>query len=368
MPFFPMWLESRGLDAPAIGVILSLPIAVRVVATAPLVGFVDRGVSPRAFLIVCSGCLAAAYLALLLAHGAAAILVLVLVMALAQAPVVPLCDLVALEAVRRDRRLDYGRMRLWGSITFLALSVAGGYLIGATTPDAAIWLLAGVALATLAVAPLTVPLANGRQPGDAPRAMRIAQRLPRGLWLVMAAAAFIQASHAGVYGFASLHWREQGFSEAAIGYLWATGVVAEIVLFALAGRIVGRESAGVSLLVLGAAAAVLRFAVMAFAPGLAVSFALQALHGLTFGATHLGAMAALSRLAPAGSRARAQGVLSTTVALGMATATIASGVIFRQVGAGVFAAMAPLAAVGLILALTAGRALSAQPQRVGEGG
>ena len=33
MPFFPMWLESRGLDASAIGVILALPILTRVECT-----------------------------------------------------------------------------------------------------------------------------------------------------------------------------------------------------------------------------------------------------------------------------------------------------------------------------------------------
>jgi PPP family 3-phenylpropionic acid transporter len=185
---------------------------------------------------------------------------------------------------------------------------------------------------------------------------------------LIAAAGCVQASHAGVYAFGSLHWQQQGFSEPAIGSLWAMGVVAEIVLFAAAGRIVGRPSSGLGFLIVGAGAAVLRFALMALTPGLVATFALQTLHGLSFGATHLSAMAAISHLAPARARGRAQGFLSTGISLGIAAGTVLSGLLFQAGGARVFAAMAPIAAVGLGLALVAARVLAAQPHRVGEGG
>jgi PPP family 3-phenylpropionic acid transporter len=370
MPFFPVWLETRGLDASAIGVILALPILTRVMVTAPLMSLADRGVDPRRLLIAGSLCLALAYAALLFADGPYAIAALVVAAAVAQAPLVPLCDLVATEAVRADPRLDYGRMRVWGSITFLTASVAGGYVIAATTADAAVALLAGLALATLGVIPLAVPrvpAAKAAGPGS-PTLARAAGRLPDSLWLLIGAAGCVQASHAGVYAFGSLHWRGQGFAEPVIGYLWAIGVVAEIALFAAAGRIVGRQSSGLAFIILGAGSAVLRFSLMAYEPGLAATFALQILHGFSFGATHLGAMAALSRLAPRAARGQAQGLLSTAIALGMAAGTVLSGLIFRAAGAWVFAAMVPIAAVGLVLSLVGARRLAAQPHRDGEGG
>ena len=369
MPFFPVWLETRGLDASAIGLILSLPILTRVVVTAPLMSLVDRGVGPRRLLIVTGICLVLAYVGLSFASSVPAIAALVIVMAIAQAPLTPLCDLVATEAVRADPRLDYGRIRLWGSITFLVANVAGGYVLAASTPDAVIGLLAGYALATLGIVPLAV---SNSPTMKAAEAMALPQaksaRLPPALWLLIGAAGCVQASHAGVYAFGSLHWREQGFSDPAIGYLWATGVLAEIVLFAAGGRVVGRQSPGLGLLIIGAGAAVLRFSLTAFAPGLTATFALQLLHGLSFGATHLGAMAALSHLAPAGTRGRAQGLLSTAVSLGIAAGTVLSGVVFRAAGPWVFAAMAPIAALGLVLALLAARRLAAHPHRAGEGG
>jgi len=112
----------------------------------------------------------------------------------------------------------------------------------------------------------------------------------------------------------------------------------------------------------------LRFAALAADPGLPATFALQMLHGLTFGATHLGAMAALALLAPEAARGRAQGVMSAAQALAMAAGTVASGPIFRAAGPAVFLAMVPLAAGGLLFALLAMRSFRAQPQSAGDGG
>jgi MFS transporter, PPP family, 3-phenylpropionic acid transporter len=367
MPFFPVWLESRGLDASVIGAVLALPILTRVAVTAPVMSLVDRGVGARRLLLISTIALILAYAALALAWHPYAIAALAVAMAAAQAPLAPLCDLVSTEAVRADPRLDYGRIRLWGSVTFLAATVSGGYIVAAATPAAVPVVLAGLALVTVAVVRFAVPAVPPRR-ADAKPPAAAAVRLPAALLLLIAAAGFIQASHAGVYAFGSLHWRERGFSEPAIGYLWAVGVVAEIILFAAAGRIVGRGSAGLGFLAVGAGTAALRFSLMALSPGLAATFLLQALHGLSFGATHLGAMAAVSHLAPPGSRGRAQGILTTAVSLGIAAGTVLSGLIFQTGGALVFAAMAPLAGVGLVLTVAAARVLAAQPHRAGEGG
>ena len=374
MPFFPVWLETRGLDPTAIGVILSLPILTRVLVTAPLVGIADGRFGARRLLRATGLGLVLAYAALFSASEPYAIASLVIAMAIAQAPLTPLCDLVTTDAVRADPRLDYGRIRLWGSVTFLLASVAAGYVVAEAGPDAIVGLLAALALATLGVVPLAVPRSLGVGGADtgahdtgAHRA-KDAGGLPPALWLIIAAAACVQASHAGVYAFGSLHWREQGFSEPVIGTLWAVGVIAEILLFAAAGRIVGRQSAGLAFLIVGAGAAMIRFSLMASEPGLAATFVLQTLHGLSFGATHLSAMAALSRLSPMRLRGRAQGFLSTAVSLGIAAGTVLSGLLYRADGAWVFAAMVPIAAIGLVLALAVSRALAAHPHRAGDGG
>ena len=80
------------------------------------------------------------------------------------------------------------------------------------------------------------------------------------------------------------------------------GVVAEIVLFAMQSRLPPVFEPTV-LLMVGACGGMLRWAGMAFDPPLSLLTALQLLHALSFGATHLGALMFLARYAPASQAA-----------------------------------------------------------------
>src|SRR5207245_11779618 len=107
----------------------------------------------------------------------------------------------------------------------------------------------------------------------------------RALVAAAAAASLIQASHAIYYGFSALDWQAAGLDGGPIGALSALAVVAEIALFAISGRL---PLAPTTLLMLGAAGAVVRWSAMAFAPPPALLVPLQCLPALSFGATDRG--------------------------------------------------------------------------------
>jgi PPP family 3-phenylpropionic acid transporter len=356
MPFLPLWLAGLGLGPELIGALVALPILVRIVATAPLVGLIDRGLAPRTLMVAGSLGLAATYALMPAAAGLGwpVLAGLIVLNAVAGAPLVPCLDYQSLAAVRRGSGLDYARIRLGGSLGFLAASLLGGWLLGLLGTGSITHFLAGLELASACGAALLLRRAQGAPPG--PRAPGRA-RLPAALWLAIAAGAAIQASHAAVYAFGSIHWGTLGLTPATTGFAWGIGVVAEIVFFALVGRIPGLRDAPFRLLTLGAVAALLRWAGLLAASGLpALVLPLQALHGLTFGATQLGAMAALSRLAPEGGRGAAQGTYAACSALASATATLASGAAYRAGGGPLaFGLMLPVAGLGLALTVAAAR-------------
>src|SRR5205807_306807 len=89
-------------------------------------------------------------------------------------------------------------------------------------------------------------------------------RSPRFLSVVLGAS-LIQASHAVMYGFATLQWNARGISGPAIGALWAIGVIAEVALFALSGRLVGWFGA-IGMIMLGGIGGAVRWTAMAFDP------------------------------------------------------------------------------------------------------
>lgn len=362
MPFMPVWLNALGLDARVIGALLALPIAVRIVATAPLLSLIDKGVSARRLIVTGSLALAATYASMPAgaALGWPILAVLIGLNAVAGAPLVPSIDYLTLAAVRGSRRLDYARIRMAGSIGFLVANIVGGALLDAFGERPAIpWLLTGLALiaASTALASRVVTPVAAR-----PRAEAGRPRLPGILWLAVAAAAAIQSSHGAIYAFASIHWSTHGISAPWIGTLWAVGVASEIVLFATIGRLPAAWRTPFRLIGMGAVAALVRAIGMAlFADHLGAVLVLQLLHGFTFGATQLGAMAAVSQFAPDGARGRAQGTFSAANALASATSTLTSGLAYAAGGGMLaFGLMAPLALVGLVLAVMAQRRAAAE--------
>ena len=364
LPFFPLWLQSKGLDPALIGLVVAIPIIVRVVATAPLLSLADRSFGARRLLVFSHCGQMVGFPLLLLAQDSVAIIALVALVSFAQAAIIPGNDLVTTTAVQRHPGLDYGRLRGFGSISFFLANIVGGYLVGAF--GASVIPLALTIIPVLGISATLAAIPRGMSDIPAPVANErpAATSLPNVLWIVMIAAALTQGSHGALNAFASIYWQSEGVPDAIIGYFWAAGVIAEIGVFMLLGRAVGRGS-GLGLLVIGSAASVIRFTIMSLQPEMAATFVLQSMHALTFGASHLGAMAALTALAPAGARGRAQGIYGSLAALTTASATIASGMIYRESGALVFAAMAPLGAAGLILTMVAARKLKNQPQRAG---
>jgi PPP family 3-phenylpropionic acid transporter len=171
----------------------------------------------------------------------------------------------------------------------------------------------------------------------------------------IAAASLVQASHAVYYGFATIDWQASGYDGGVIGALWALGVIAEIALFALSARLPSSVTP-IALLLVGAAGAAVRWSAMAIAPPAILLPVLQCLHAFSFGTTHLGALAFVSRMAPPGAAATAQGYFAVALGATMAGATALAGVLYGRFGSGAYAAMAILAVAGALCALAAGRA------------
>lgn len=354
MPFLPLWLEAKGLDVRTIGIILAAPMVVRIAAIPMATRAADRRDALRGGMIVGSAAAALGYVAVGLSDGALAILLAYALTSVAMTPILPLADAYALKGLAVSGR-SYGQVRLWGSAAFIVGSLGAGVLLDLVAPIRLIWFMAASAGATVLFALALVPaISDPAVPRPSARPARDLLR-KRAFLEVAIAASLIQASHALYYGFSALHWRAAGYEGATVGALWAIGVIAEIILFALSGRLPGAVTPTL-LLVIGAAGAMLRWTAMAFDPPAVLLPVLQCMHALSFGATHLGAIAFIGRVAPPGLGATAQGYFAIAAGTGMAAATGLSGVLYEAFGAGAYAAMIGAAALGGLFAVAAHRA------------
>jgi PPP family 3-phenylpropionic acid transporter len=355
LPYLPVWLDTRGLDAQEIAAITAAPFFLRAFITPTVALLADRTARHRALINGLASL--TLVLALLLSQMQSfwAIFVLAVPFAIALSTIMPLTETIAVAGVR-VHGLDYGRMRLWGSLTFVVAGFVGGWVIDHAGPGAVLGCLIAATIATVATAWLlperseTAPETAGPlRGGRLDEAWKLVSS-PVFLAFLLAAGA-AQGSHGMVYTFGALTWRGQGISTAWVGTLWAIAILGEVLLFAYSGRVVERW--GPAALLIGAtAAAVTRWLAMSLAPPLIGLIPLQVLHTLTYGASHLGAMHFIARAVPVTAQGTAQ-ALYATVASGvlMGVATLGSGRLYAEIGTHAYLAMAALAAAGLAGAL-----------------
>jgi MFS transporter, PPP family, 3-phenylpropionic acid transporter len=366
LPFFPLWLEAKGLDAGMIGLVLASPMVVRLFGIPIVTRFADHRQALRGGIVVASALAAAGNFALGFTEGGIAVLVVFALASVAFTSIMPLAEAYALRGLAQVGRA-YGPVRLWGSAAFIAGSLIAGWIVDSITPGNLIWLIAAAILATTVAAIGLLPLPPRKPNPDKPEPSYLGFLRTPGFVVVAGAAGLIQASHAVYYGFSSLDWKAAGIDGTAVGALWGVGVVAEITLFAASGRL-PQWLGPAALLVAGALGAILRWGIMALDPPLVTLPLLQCLHGLSFGATHLGAVSFVARAAPAGRAATAQGSLAVVLGGTMALSMMLSGWLYESFGSLAYAGMALMAAAGGVFAVVAWNRRASQPHNVALGG
>jgi MFS transporter, PPP family, 3-phenylpropionic acid transporter len=347
LPFWPVWLEWRGLTATEIGYVLAAAFWPRIVTSLLIPSVSDRlGERRRPMVLLTAATLAGLFL-FALVRDLWPILVLSVLTGASWAAILPLGEAVTLgEAKRRD--LNYGQIRLWGSLAFILAAIGVGESLEYTGPSIILWLIAAT-FAWLLLACVLLPAADPKAPrATAPDFRRLVRDSE--VLVFVTAAGLIQVSHAVYYGFATLHWRAAGHGGLVIGLLWAEGVVAEIGLFACAATLL-RWYDPVRLLGLAGALTVGRWALTALSTDLAVLVPAQALHAASFGAVHLAAMHYLRDRTPTELHASAQGfyaAIGTALPFGLLTPV--AGWLYGVTGGGAFWAMAAIAAAGTAVA------------------
>jgi PPP family 3-phenylpropionic acid transporter len=347
LPFWPLWLQSRGLDATEIGIVFAIGAWVRVLTDPFVTHAADRSGNGRRMLIVCAALCLLGFAGFIPAWGFWPIAAATFFQSTFLRALIPLSESQTMAAVLAEK-LDYGRIRLWGSITFILGALGTGPLLQHGDPDTVLWLVLGAAGLTLVAATLLPDRRGKPLEGGLAEVMPVLRDRP--LLAFLLAASLIQASHAVLYGFGTLHWKAAGHGETLIGWLWAGSVVVEIVLFAVSRPIIERVGS-MRLLVLAAAAGVARWLLFAWSTALPALVVGQALHAATFAAAHLAAVHFIARNAPPGLSATTQGLYAAISGTVMGLAMFLSGGLYARLGGNAFVPMAAMCAASACVSL-----------------
>jgi len=353
MPYLPVWLATtKSLTGAQIGIILASSSFGRILV-GPLVAAWAEGRGDRRIpLIVFSSALALGYLSFPFLGAFWPIALACFATGVMFQCLMPFAEAGVMRVTSNSRRWPYGRARAAASAAFVLANLGAGATIQAFSVEAVYAWFIIASLATMACGFWLHPEPIA-QPAATPLGTRLLDGFAlfksRTFLLAVVAASFIQAAHAFYYGFSSQLWLKQGFSGSQVGMLWAFGVIVEIAFFALlASRL--NHFRPETLILWGGIASIIRWAAFAQTPDLGVTFLVQALHAVTFAATHMGFMRLIDAEIPLAQRATGQQLGSALIMSPiMGLASIVAGTLYDHFSSGGYWSGVILATIGLIL-------------------
>lgn len=351
IPYLPLYLRRHaGLERSEIGWVLATIGLAGVVGPFLWGPLVDHTNKRRLILGVGFAMTGILYPAYMFVRSLPSLFILTVVFGAMLAPLVPLMDDLTLRRVR-TRGGDYGRMRLWGSLSFILGSMAVGWLLDRGLPSAQFVLFCLAEAAALLVV-FSFPANDINYRAARHRDLHFWRALSGTFVLFLVAAFLGKVSTIGHSTFYSLYLETIGANDSLKGIAWSIGVVAEIAMMVVAGGIVRRFGAH-RLFLVGLVGSAARFLLYALWPTITGALVGQVFHAFSFGAFHIGSVTLASELSPPGRSGTGQLALAALASgLGASVGSLISGQIAQAWGYRImYVALAGLAILGAAVAL-----------------
>ena len=346
LPYFNLYCYHLGFSGFDIGVLSALRSVTLVVFPMAWGALADRTRGRRPIYILCNVVSAAVWALFLTTEDFGSMAVITFVYGIFYAPIISFLEATTMETLGREKK-NYGRIRLWGSISFISVVLAFGKLIGMFS--------ARLIIMSILIGSILLAVMSGAVPrdrfGGASVSVRGAVTLLRRRSSVFLACAFLMlVSHGAYYGFFSIHLETLGYTGTFIGASWALASAAEILAMLFSETIFSRFALERVLLASFAAAA-LRWWILGAATSAAVILLSQVLHAMTYGAFHMASILYMDRLAPAGAKNLGQALNNAlTYGLGLMVGFFINGYLYGVTGSfGLFQVSALIAMTGGLL-------------------
>lgn len=301
--YVTLYLAFRGIDAFEIGILMSLMQAMRIIGP-NLWGWMADWTGQRARVLqFTAGSALVAFTGFFFGGGFWYFAFFMIAVNLFTSAQGPLSDALILSEMQGNLS-RYGQLRLWGSVGYVVMTAASGFVLDWTGIGLMPWVGAVILGVVLLV---SLRLYQTPQPSIVRKKASVWGVLrQREVVAFMVSGGFMLAAHSALYAFYSLYLSLLGYSSITIGIMWAIGAIAEIVFFIYQAPIVRRF--GIKAIMLASLfIAVVRFALIGIgAESFAVLLFAQLLHAATFGAHHVASILSIQKWFAGPLQARGQ--------------------------------------------------------------
>ena len=348
VPYWGIYLQSENFSPSSIGILLSLFQISRIVAPnfwgwlADHTGHRVKWIKLTSFLGLIG------FIGVFWAKGFFWIFLVMSALSLFTSSTLPLAESLTLAHLATTDG-HYSRIRLWGSIGFIVASLFLGYLIDLQGINILLWVLL-IAQAIIFFLSNTIPETQDIEHKTNDLSIWKIIKTPSVIALLIGCTLMVSA-HGVLYNFYSIYLKDHGYSSGTIGWLWAVGVICEILIFMAMPKILRRYSLKAILLVslfLG----VIRFILIGASPDhLYLLFIAQIFHAATFGSFHAASIEVIAYYFQGRNQTRGQAIYnSVAYGIGGTIGGLGGGYLIQYLGGQLgfmIAAISPL--IGFVI-------------------
>jgi PPP family 3-phenylpropionic acid transporter len=332
LPFWGLYLQDLGHDAAAIGELMALLLATKIIAPNLWAWLADRHGQRVRVVRWASFAALLCFGGVFFGDGYGWLALVMVAFSFFWNASLPQFEALTLAHLARDPH-RYGLVRVWGSVGFILCVVGLGALFEQTDRSWLPWAVVALFVLVWGVS-LSVP--DARAPASTAAWVPLRRVLARpAVAALFLTCLLMQASHGPYYAFFSIHLDRAGYGQQLIGALWALGVIAEIGIFLVAGPLLRRFTPRTLLLTSLLLTALRWLLVGGLVEQLAWLLGAQLLHAASFGIYHAAAIQLVHRYFPAPHQGRGQALYSSlSFGAGGALGSLLGGYAWVALGAG----------------------------------
>ena len=330
VPYWGIYLQSENFSPSSIGILLSLFQISRIVAPnfwgwlADHTGHRVKWIKLTSFLGLIG------FIGVFWAKGFFWIFLVMLALSLFTSSTLPLAESLTLAHLATTDG-HYSRIRLWGSIGFIVASLFLGYLIDLQGINILLWVLL-IAQAIIFFLSNTIPETQDIQHKTNDLSIWKIIKTPSVIALLLGCTLMVSA-HGVLYNFYSIYLKDHGYSSGTIGWLWAVGVICEILIFMAMPKILRRYSLK-AILLMSLFLGVIRFILIGASPDhLYLLFIAQIFHAATFGSFHAASIEVIAYYFKGRNQTRGQAIYnSVAYGIGGTIGGLGGGYLIQYLG------------------------------------
>ncbi|MGD9135028.1 MAG: MFS transporter [Desulfobacterales bacterium] len=328
LPFFNLYCYHLGFSGFRIGILS----AVRSVALVlfPLIwgALADRLNARRPIYILCCFCSALIWMLYLFTTDFWPMLAITIFYGMFFSPIISFLEAFTMDILGKEKK-SYGRIRVWGSISFIAAVLVLGKIIDLYSVEIIVVLILAGSLMLSVISTQVPVLQIAKRKRLAAGAKSL---LDRHVVVFLFCAFLMLVSHGAYYGFFSIHLENLGFGSTFIGLTWALASGAEIVVMLRSDQIFNRFSIK-AVLIFSFMVAALRWLILFFVQSAAAILFAQVLHAVTYGTFHIASILYIDRLAPDKAKTLGQALNNAiSYGLGLMVGFFFSGYLYEIIG------------------------------------